>query len=493
LANMVKTLTGYDEEAKGKMDYNKNFVDFGADSIMGVQMRNKLSEWTGRSLPANLAFTYPTISSAAGYIQSQAKQAVQEFQLKLENSKSSSSTAVAKPSAGGKASSISFADRIQYQIKSFILQLVQRLCKDETISENQHLVQIEANLPLNNEIKENIEKQFGVLIQPEVLFSRPSVASLTNAVIKGAFMAIEQSLGPEYEVFKTNWVQLPKQNPEAKMRLFMTAPAGFNPTFFRSLLPLFPKSIEVAFIHIPGRTQRLDEGLYDDMSKLAKACITDMRHILSPEIAKERGVRWLPYAFLGHCMGGQINYELCCEILRQQLPMPVHKFVVCSHSPQFTNNEFPDYKDNDDEVLKFIANVAGGELPRALRNANTTKLLLKIMKADLKMVAQQHITIKEQGEGKEHIVYHENLKEELAKLPISVTGWYGTRDAFVLKEFMEGWPKLLKKNETFSLTPMEGDHYPYVDVNGDLNPAEPIRAENFNTILKEIVAVADKL
>ena len=45
--------------------------DIGLDSLMAVELRNRLGEGLGRSLPATITFDYPTVSALAGFIERQ--------------------------------------------------------------------------------------------------------------------------------------------------------------------------------------------------------------------------------------------------------------------------------------------------------------------------------------------------------------------------------------------------------------------------------------
>jgi surfactin synthase thioesterase subunit len=183
---------------------------------------------------------------------------------------------------------------------------------------------------------------------------------------------------------------------------------------------------------------------------------------------KNNKFKKLPYAFFGHCMGAQINYETVCELNRRKLPLPKSFYVYCAHSPNISNGLFPSYNMDDEKILQFIAQVNSGELPKALKNKETNKLVLDIMRADLECVASQKIELKDD------IIYHHILKENIPKFDMNIQAWYGDKDPFVPKKFVEEWKNLISNKENFKIDIVDGDHYPYVTVEGDIKDKKQI-------------------
>ncbi len=62
----VASVLGFD--AAGSLEPHHGFFEMGMDSIMTVQLRNRLEADLGSSLPPTVAFEYPTVQALAGYL-----------------------------------------------------------------------------------------------------------------------------------------------------------------------------------------------------------------------------------------------------------------------------------------------------------------------------------------------------------------------------------------------------------------------------------------
>jgi acyl carrier protein len=51
-----------------KLDVRRGLRDAGLDSLMAVELRNRLQAAVGRALPATVAFDYPTVEDLARYL-----------------------------------------------------------------------------------------------------------------------------------------------------------------------------------------------------------------------------------------------------------------------------------------------------------------------------------------------------------------------------------------------------------------------------------------
>jgi acyl carrier protein len=55
-------------EAASKIDRDKPFRSLGLDSLMGLELRNRLEGETGLALPATIVWNYPTVAALAGHL-----------------------------------------------------------------------------------------------------------------------------------------------------------------------------------------------------------------------------------------------------------------------------------------------------------------------------------------------------------------------------------------------------------------------------------------
>jgi len=66
IAGEVRRVLGLD--AGDILDHDRGLFEMGLDSLMSVQLKNRLAKAVGHKLPATLTFTYPTITALAGYL-----------------------------------------------------------------------------------------------------------------------------------------------------------------------------------------------------------------------------------------------------------------------------------------------------------------------------------------------------------------------------------------------------------------------------------------
>jgi acyl transferase domain-containing protein/SAM-dependent methyltransferase/acyl carrier protein len=55
-------------DASEPLDFDRGLFEAGLDSLMSVQLKNRLARATGATLPATLALTYPTVNALSGYL-----------------------------------------------------------------------------------------------------------------------------------------------------------------------------------------------------------------------------------------------------------------------------------------------------------------------------------------------------------------------------------------------------------------------------------------
>lgn len=66
LVDQTKSVLGLDPDYN--FDASKNLSEMGLDSLMGIELKNKIDKAIGRKLPATLVFNYPTINDISQYL-----------------------------------------------------------------------------------------------------------------------------------------------------------------------------------------------------------------------------------------------------------------------------------------------------------------------------------------------------------------------------------------------------------------------------------------
>ncbi|MEM8613843.1 MAG: alpha/beta fold hydrolase, partial [Cyanobacteria bacterium P01_H01_bin.105] len=98
----------------------------------------------------------------------------------------------------------------------------------------------------------------------------------------------------------TNWLVCPKPRSNPKLRLLCFAYAGGSAWIFRTWAEIFPATVELFAIELPGRGKRMAEP--------ALTAVTAIVEALGPELLPYLD---LPFVCFGHSLGALIAFELC--------------------------------------------------------------------------------------------------------------------------------------------------------------------------------------
>ena len=171
------------------------------------------------------------------------------------------------------------------------------------------------------------------------------------------------------------WILRCKGNSHRRLQLYCFAHAGASGAAFLSWQTAFDPSIEICAVQLPGRGARLAEtprvsisGLLDDLAAL---------------IARQGD---LPFALLGHSLGGLLAFELARRCQWQGLPTPSLLFVSGCASPQ--RRRPPQALHHlDDAGFIDALRVYNGTPRELLRNAEMMELALPALRADFQIAA----------------------------------------------------------------------------------------------------------
>jgi medium-chain acyl-[acyl-carrier-protein] hydrolase len=123
---------------------------------------------------------------------------------------------------------------------------------------------------------------------------------------------------------RTNsWFFCRARRPNATLRMFCLPYAGAGASVFNSWSDVFPDTIELIAVQLPGRESRYREPMFTDISETAKALAISIEPYLDR-----------PYALFGYSMGALMAFELMRELRHRGALLPIQLFVAARRAPQ---------------------------------------------------------------------------------------------------------------------------------------------------------------
>jgi medium-chain acyl-[acyl-carrier-protein] hydrolase len=121
---------------------------------------------------------------------------------------------------------------------------------------------------------------------------------------------------------RTDWLVRPRPKSTAAMRMFCFPHAGGGASAYRGWAENMAGEIDLCYIQLPGRENRLAESPFTALEPLADLLAT----ALAP---------WLdrPYIFYGHSFGAIVAFEIARELRRRGFAEPEHLFMSASRAP----------------------------------------------------------------------------------------------------------------------------------------------------------------
>lgn len=222
------------------------------------------------------------------------------------------------------------------------------------------------------------------------------------------------------------WLLRHKAHPKASLHLFCFPYAGGGVSIFRTWQSGLPAFIDVCPVLLPGRTGRLKEKPFTNLSLLVQA----IAESLHPQLST-------PFAFFGHSMGAIISFELARVLRRQYGSMPVHLFVSGRRAPQSPSPRLPSYDLPEPQFKEKLRELKG--TPReVLEHPELMQLVIPILRADFSICQT-----------------YEHSAEPPLDVPITVFGGLGDEEA--RREQLQLWKEQTTSN--FSLRMFPGDHF----------------------------------
>lgn len=164
------------------------------------------------------------------------------------------------------------------------------------------------------------------------------------------------------------WLRRYGDTERAGPRLFCFPHAGGSAPFFRTWQSASGMAVDLVAIQYPGRQERADEPLLDDLAELAGHTAEAIRPLTDR-----------PYAFFGHSMGAAVAFETAVRLAATG-PGPRALFLSGRRAPsRFREPDVHTW--SDDRFVEHIVGLQGTE-PDLLQDPDLLAAVLPVLRAD---------------------------------------------------------------------------------------------------------------
>ena len=155
------------------------------------------------------------------------------------------------------------------------------------------------------------------------------------------------------------------------MRLFCFPFSGGGASIYRSWPEAMGNEIEVRAVQLPGRESRYHELRETNINVLVKNIVKAL------ESYQDKA-----FAVFGYSLGALLAFEVCRELRKQNMDVPIHLFAAAMRAPQ-TPRVHPPLSPLPDE--KFLQQVEYYYQPQdeAWNNPELRELFLPVLKDDI--------------------------------------------------------------------------------------------------------------
>ncbi len=155
-------------------------------------------------------------------------------------------------------------------------------------------------------------------------------------------------------------------------RLICFAHAGGSARSFRPWRKVFPDSLDIYAVQLPGREERAAEGFLDNIHQAAEIIGETIRPLVQSGAA-----------LFGHSLGGLIAFETVRWLEAREQITPMHLFVSACEVPTYTV-EKPLHREPDavliDEVLAI-----GRTPPEVFEHTELREAMLPVLRNDYRL------------------------------------------------------------------------------------------------------------
>lgn len=231
----------------------------------------------------------------------------------------------------------------------------------------------------------------------------------------------------EILIMKSNrWIQQPKPNTHAALRLFCFPFAGGSAQSYRAWPEGLPSAVEVCPIQLPGRETRMRETPFNNVEPM----LDELMPALHPYLDK-------PFVLFGHSMGAIIAFEVARKLHRAQLSLPECIIVSGRVAPHIPIPRPPIHSLPQAEFVDALK-ALNGTPKEVIENGALMELITPLLRADLAV--------------------HENYTyREEPPLPCDIVALGGLQDAEANRDAIEAWRRHTSGKFVRRMFP--GDHF----------------------------------
>lgn len=229
----------------------------------------------------------------------------------------------------------------------------------------------------------------------------------------------------------SKWISGGRISSKPQVRLFCFPYSGAPANIYYPWVNLFPQTVDICPIQLPGHGTRLAEELIHDLKFLIEAAYFELRPLFFD----------VSFAFFGHSFGALISFELARYLRSRGMNLPSHLFLSGHGAPHLVDqtphlHQLPEF-----EFRQRIGEL-NGMAPEILQNSELMDLLSPIIRADFSCC--------------ETYTYNSELP---LSIPICALG--GLEDKYVTRKELEEWQLHSTHNVRVKLFP--GDHFYFHD------------------------------